>query len=417
MFQKLLSIRRFRASDVLRARKDYYSTPHTGILGISRSASEPEIKKAYFSLAKQYHPDVNKAADAKHRFSEIAEYRLFRAYDTLSNSEKRKMYDATGMTGDEQEQARNSGADFSGGFNPFGGFGPGFGGGQSNFNGFGSFQDILNEFEQMFMGGGQSEKKSFQGEDIHLSVTIPFLDAVKGGQVPVSLERRTVCGTCNGTKVKPGTSPTKCTNCGGRGVVYFQRGPVSVQTPCQKCRGTGSTIRHHCPTCKGMGITSAQITEIINIPAGVDSGKTLRVLGKGHHAEVKGGRPGHLIVKVTVQSHPIFRREGFDLFTTVEIPLSQAALGGTVQVETLEGKISLKVEAGDDFGVPKRLSGKGVPHLPPDNHRRGDLYATLQVKIPKSLTTKQRLLFEELAKEESEQVPEGFFSKFYKKSK
>ena len=382
---------------------------------MSRTASEQEIKKAYFSLAKQYHPDVNKAADAKQRFSDIAEYFLFRAYDTLSNPEKRKMYEATGMTGDEQEQARNAGADFSGGFNPFGGFGgqQGFGG-----QGFGNFQDILNEFEQMFTGQGSGEKKSFQGEDIHISVTIPFMDAVKGGQVPVSLERRTVCETCHGTKVKPGTAPSKCTNCGGRGVVYFQRGPISVQTPCQKCKGTGTTIRHHCPTCKGSGVTTNQSTEIINIPAGVDSGKNLRVMGKGHHAEVKGGRSGNLIVKVTVQSHPVFRREGFDLFTTVQIPLSRAALGGTVEVDTLEGKLSLKVESGDDFGVPKRLSGKGVPHLPPDNQRRGDLYVTMQVQIPRNLSTKQRVLFEELSKEDSNQVAEeGFFSKFYKKSK
>lgn len=395
MLQKLLQPRWFRVSGILKARKDYYGDSNAGILGVERSATEQEIKKAYFSLAKQYHPDVNKAANAKQRFSEIVEYLLFRAYDTLSNSEKRKLYDNIGMTGDEQEQAKANGADFSGDFNPSGGFG------EHNSAGFGSFQDILNEFERMFMGQESSERKSFQGEDIHISVTIPFMDAVKGSQVPITLDRRTVCETCHGTKIKPGTSPVKCTNCGGLGVVYFQRGPISVQTPCQKCKGTGTTIPHHCPICHGRGVTSAHVTEIINIPAGVDTGKNLRVIGKGHHAEAKEGRPGNLIVKMTVQSHPVFRREGYDLYTIVHVPLSKAALGGTVQVETLEGKMSMNVKPGDDFEVPKRLLGKGVPFLPPDNQRRGDLIITMQIQIPKTLTFKQRVLFEELAKEDS----------------
>jgi len=288
------------------------------------------------------------------------------------------MYDATDVTGDEQEQARAG--DYR----------------EQGFSGFGSFQDILNDFEQMFTGQAGSAKQPTQGEDINISVTLPFMNAVKGGQVQVVLERRTVCPTCQGTKVKPGTSPTKCTHCGGLGVFYFQQGPVTFQSPCQNCKGTGTVIRHYCPTCHGSGITNAHVTELINIPAGVDTGMILRVMGKGHSV----GLPGSLVVKVTVQSHPVFRREGFDLYTTVQIPLSQAALGGAVQVDTLEGKLSMKLDSGEDFRVPKRLPGKGVPHLPPDNQRCGDLFVQVQLQVPHSLTLKQRMLFEELAKED-----------------
>ena len=409
MFQKLLPLRFFRKSPPISSRKDYYSSSHTGILGVSRTSSDQDIKKAYFSLAKQYHPDVNKATDAKQRFSDIAE-----AYDTLSNGEKRKMYDATGMTGDEQEQARASGADFGGGFNPFGGGFQGQGGqGGQDFGGYGSFQDIMNEFEEIFGGGGgaRGSRKAYKGEDILMNLTIGFLDAAKGSKTKVTVDRKAVCATCHGTKVKPGTSPTKCTQCGGRGVVFFQRGPMSVQTPCTKCKGSGTSIRHPCPSCSGSGVSQSQSTETINIPAGVDTGSTLRMAGKGHHAE-GGGPAGDLLVKVTVQPHPSFRREGYDLYADVAVPVSKAALGGAVVVETLEGKLTLRIEPGDDLGAPRRISGKGIQHLPPEFTRRGDLYVTIQVQIPKSLSNKQRMLFEELRKEDTNEVtPESFSSR------
>ena len=328
------------------------------------------------------------------------------------------MYDATGMTGDEQDQARSATGDSSG-FNPFGGSsftgGNPFGGQQYG-GGFGSFKDIMNEFEEIF-GGERVERKAYRGEDIHMSLTIPFMDAAKGNQAVVEVDRKATCGTCHGTKVKPGSAPSKCTNCGGRGVVFFQRGPMSIQTPCQKCKGTGSTIRHFCPACKGLGISQSHVREVISIPAGVDSGKSLRVAGKGHHSE-SGGPPGDLIVRISVQPHKTFKRDGYDLYTTVLLPLSRAALGGTVVVETLEGHMNLKVEHGEELDVPKRIPNKGIQHLPPDDSKRGNLYVTLQVQIPTKLTEKQRVLFTELAKEDSNEVTaesDDCFSRFFGK--
>jgi molecular chaperone DnaJ len=397
MFHRL--IRGFRSSALLLAKKDYYS-----ILGVSRSASEPDIKKAYFALAKKYHPDVNKDPDAKNKFAEINV-----AYETLGDSEKRRTYDATGMTGDEQDQAKNAGfdaSDFSG-FNPFNnGFSSG---------GFGNFQDIFSEFEEFF-GTSRKEKVHYKGEDISISLEIPFMDAVKGAQRKVSIERKGVCGTCKGTKVKPGTSPSKCSNCGGRGVVFFQRGPMSIQTVCTKCKGTGTIIKAHCVPCKGSGFAYTETTETVNIPAGVNNGQSLRMANKGHQSE-GGGPQGDLLIKVNITPHKVFRREGQDLLSEVVVTVSQAALGTSVEVETLNGNMKLNVEPGTNSGDQKRLSGLGVPFLPPNHGKKGDHIVTFQVRVPKGLTEKQRKLYEELAKEEGSVSNDGIFNKiksFYK---
>ena len=383
MISKVL--RGFRASARTLAKKDYYK-----VLGLSSNATDSEVKKAYFNLAKKYHPDVNKSPDAKEKFAEINS-----AYETLGDADKRKAYDATGMTGDEQEQARSQGFgpfDFGGGFNPFGG-GGGFSGG-----GFSNFEDIFSEFEDFF-GMGRQQKKSYKGEDIVLSIEIPFMDAVHGGKRQVSVEKKSVCGTCNGSKVKPGTKPSKCLNCGGRGVVFFQRGPMSIQTTCQKCKGSGTVIKNYCPTCRGAGYASGRTTDEVNIPPGVNTGHTLRMANKGHASE-GGGPPGDLLLKVRVQNHSEFKREGYDIISELPLSIAKAALGGSVEVNTLYGKVQLKVEPGTNSGDKKRLSNYGITHLPPNQSNRGHHVVEFKVVIPKTLTDRQRELFKQLAEEE-----------------
>ena len=383
MFCRLL--RGFRSSAILLAKKDFYS-----VLGVSRSASEQDIKKAFYSLAKQYHPDVNKDPSAKGKFAEINT-----AYETLSDGEKKRTYDATGMTGDQQDQAKNAGFDAdsfgggAGGFNPFGG---GFSSGGA---GFGNFQDIFSEFEDFF-GTGRREKVNYKGEDISITLEIPFLEAVKGTQKRVTVDRKGVCGTCKGTKVKPGTSPSKCANCGGRGAVFFQRGPMSIQTVCTKCKGTGTVIKSYCTPCNGAGYAYSEQNETVNIPAGVNNGQSLRMANKGHQSEGSGPQ-GDLLIKIHIASHPVFRRDAQDIHSDMNISVAQAALGSVVEVDTLYGTVKVSVEPGTNFGEQKKITAHGIPYLAPNQNKKGDHIVTFKVKIPKHLTEKQKKLYEELA--------------------
>jgi len=374
----------------LLAKKDYYS-----ILGVPKNASETDIKKAYFNLAKQYHPDVNKSPDAKAKFAEINN-----AYETIGTPDKRKTYDATGMTGDEQDQAKQAGFGDFGGFGGFNPFGSGFGGGGGNpfggAQGFSSFEDIFSEFEGLF--GGKKSQKSARGEDIVVGMEISFLEAVQGASKPLTVTKNTTCGTCKGKKIKPGSSPSTCTNCGGKGHVHFQRGPMSIQVACQKCGGSGSIIKEYCATCRGSGITASKVTETVNIPAGVNSGHTLRMAGKGSSSE-SGGQAGDILIKVTIKDHPIFQRDGYDIISQVPISISQAALGSSVEVETLHGKVQVKVDPGTNTGDIHKILNHGVPHLPPHSNQKGSHIVKFVLKIPKKLTERQRQLFEMLAHE------------------
>ncbi|OMJ91937.1 hypothetical protein SteCoe_5361 [Stentor coeruleus] len=396
MFIPLL--RSFRSSRRLFYKKDYYS-----ILGISRSASEAEIKKAYFSLAKKYHPDVNKSSDAKEKFAEIN-----LAYETLGEAEKRKTYDSTGMTGDEQDQAKNSGFDTPGSsnFNPF-----------TNFTGSGfNFKDAFNEFDSFFTGHEDQEKMNYKGEDISIVLEISFIDAVKGIQKKIQFERKSLCSTCNGTKIKPGTSPIKCSSCGGKGNIEIQMGSILMQSICNKCKGKGSILKTPCTSCRGVGMGNKECEEVVNIPPGVSNGQSLRMANKGHNASGRGIQ-GDLLVKIVIAQHPIFRREGQDIHSDVFISIPQAALGTSLDVETIHGKTKINVEPGINPGDQKRISGSGIQHLPPNQSRRGDHVITFKLKVPKKLTDEQRKLYEQLAREEgsntADQTPNKFKT-FYK---
>jgi molecular chaperone DnaJ len=379
------SQRAFRASSLLFSKKDYYS-----ILGVPRSSSEQEIKKAYFSLAKKYHPDINKEPDAKERFSEIST-----AYETLGSPEKRKKYDTTGMTGDEQDQSKSS--DFEkNDFNPF--------------DIYSNFQNFQETFTEDFFKS-RKQKANYKGEEISLVLELSFLESVKGVQKTLSFERRDLCSTCHGTKVKPGTSPSKCLNCGGRGVVLIQKGPLSLQTSCSKCKGTGTIIKSFCVPCKGTGLGYSQVSEMITIPAGVAEGQSLRITNKGHCSET-GGPQGDLLLKIQVIPHKTFKRSGQDILSEVFISVTQAVLGGVLYVETLNGSSKITVDSGTNSGEQKKIVGFGVPYLPPNQNKRGDHFVTLRIQIPRSLSEKERKIFEQLALEDENPSPGGFFNKF-----
>lgn len=399
--------RGFRSSQRLLVAKDYYKT-----LGVISKASEAEIKKAYFSLAKQWHPDVNKSPDAKNKFAEINQ-----AYETLSDPEKRKTYDNTGMTGDEQEQAKSSGygpyssSSRSAGYNPFESRGAGsnpFGGRRPK--DYASFEDVFDEFDNIF-NMNKKEKKSFKGDDIVLTIEVSFMEAALGCKKQVNYEQRATCEACLGKKSKPGTNPMKCLNCGGRGVVFLQKGPISMSVTCTRCRGGGLIIKDPCLTCSATGISHQRKTEILNIPSGVNNGQNLRMANKGHNSE-GDGPPGDLLIKVNVSEHPVFKREGFDVISEVSISPAQAALGATINVETLQGNTKVTIESGTAPGSKKRIPRKGIASQPHQT-AEGDHIVIIKLSIPKSLTPKQRELYKQLAEEEGSQVEQnsGFFSK------
>ncbi|OMJ91962.1 hypothetical protein SteCoe_5397 [Stentor coeruleus] len=392
MFIPLL--RSFQSSRRLFYKKDYYS-----ILGISRSASESEIKKAYFSLAKKYHPDVNKNPDAKEKFAEIN-----LAYETLGELEKRRAYDSTGMTADEQDQAKNSGFNPSSNFNPFTNFTA------SEFN----FKDIFNEFDSFFTGHEDHETINFKGDDIFLVLEISFIEAVKGTQKNIKFERKSLCSTCNGTKIKPGTNPIKCSSCGGKGHIQMQMGPILMQTICNKCKGKGSIFKTHCISCRGIGMENKDCDEVVNIPPGIDNGQSLRMVKKGHNAS---GMQGDLLVKIVIAQHPIFHREGQDIHSDVFITIPQAALGAFLEVETIHGKTKVNVEPGMNSGDQKRIPGFGIQYLPPNQNKRGDHVITFKIKVPKKLTDEQKKLYEQLAQIEYNNISDhnpNKFKTFYK---
>lgn len=306
------------------------------------------------------------------------------------------MYENTGMTGDEQDQAKagfgSGGFDFGGGFNPFGGFGAGHGGPKGF--GFGSFQDILNEFEEMF--GTRQEEKPYKGEDITATVELEFLEAIHGSKKTINVHRKSTCSVCNGSRTRPGSPRVKCSSCGGAGHVYMKSGPITFQSTCTKCKGKGVIQKHDCPACSGQGTTSTKAEEVVNIPRGVETGQTLRMAGKGHRSE-GDGPAGDILLKVRVKPHSTFKREGLNITSNVYVTVAQAVLGATVEVDTVEGPKSIRIEPGSAAGSVKTLSGLGASAT--GSSKRGDHLFRLHIQLPRRLSAKQRQLFEALQAE------------------
>ena len=351
------------------SKRDYYE-----VLGVTRTSTEVEIKSAYRKLAMQHHPDRNPGNKAaEEAFKECAE-----AYAVLADAEKRSLYDRFGHAG--VGGAAGAGA---GGFDP------------SVFQEF-DFGDILGSmfgFGDMF--GGRRRGGPHRGADLRYDLEISFAEAAHGTETSIQIPRQETCETCKGSGAAPGTQPETCSRCRGQGQVRTQRGFLVVAGTCPNCRGTGKTIAKPCGTCRGAGHVSRERKITVKVPAGIAEGQQLRLQGEGE-AGSAGGPPGHLYVVIHVQEHEFFRRDGMNLFCEIPVNFTTLALGGEIQVPTLDGAESVKVPEATQTGTTLRLRGKGLPDV--NGRGKGDLFATVQVHTPRKLTREQRQVLEQLAK-------------------
>lgn len=377
-------------------KRDYYE-----VLGVSRTATEDELKKAYRQLAKKYHPDTNpgdKAAEAK--FKEASE-----AYAILSDSEKRGRYDQFGHNA------------FEGGAGGGGGF---------DFNSF-DMGDIVGDIFGDLFGGGRSRRANngpMQGANLRTSVRITFEEAVSGTEKEMDLNLKDECSSCHGSGAKHGSSVDTCQKCGGKGQVVFTQQSLfgmvrNVQT-CPDCKGSGKIIKDKCPDCYGSGYINSRKKIMVSIPAGIDNGQSVRIRGKGEPG-TNGGPRGDLLVEVDVSRHPIFQRQDYDIFSTAPISYATAVLGGDIKISTVDGDVVYNVKPGTQTDTKVRLREKGVPTLRNKNVR-GDHYVTLVVQVPTGLNSEQKDLLRQFdeamtgktSEAESEPEKEKGKKKFWK---
>ncbi len=356
------------------AKRDYYE-----VLSLTRSASADEIKSAYRKAALRWHPDRNpdNKHEAEEKFREATE-----AYSVLSDSQKRQLYDAYGHAGVS--------ASAGGGFQSV------------DFTIFEGLQDILGDFFQVddvfgFGGGGRrgrGGRRSQRGADLRYDVALSFEEAAAGKKLRIRVPRAEQCDTCGGSGAKPGTAPVTCPHCGGRGQLNYQQGFFSVQRTCPQCQGSGRVLRDPCPGCHGAGRVERERSLDVDIPAGVETGMRVRLPGEGESGN-HGGPRGDLYVLIEVREHPFFERKGSDLFCTIPISITQAALGDEIRVPTMSGEEKLKIPEGTQSGHTFRLKGKGLPS--PHGHGKGDLHVRVRAVTPAKLTREQKRLLEELA--------------------
>lgn len=365
--------------------RDYYE-----ILGVSKDASEDDIKKAYRSLAKKYHPDLNPDnAEAEAKFKEVNQ-----AYEILSDGDKRSRYDRYGHAGVDPQA---------------GGYGGSYGG----------FGDIFDDIFDIFGGAGFSRGSRrngpVSGSDLRYNLKLEFKEAVFGVEKEIQIRRSENCETCGGTGAKPGTGKETCSTCNGRGEVrYAQQTPFGqfVRTStCDVCDGTGETIKEKCNTCGGTGKQAKTKKIKVKIPAGVDNDSVISMRGEGEAGD-RGGPNGDLYIYINIAEDPIFKRSGNNVYLTIPISFTEAALGAEIDVPTLEGIIKYTIQEGTQTGTEFKLKGMGVPNL--RGYGRGDLYFTVEVKVPTKLTDKQKDLLRDFANETGEHIKEhkkGFFDK------
>lgn len=367
------------------AKEDYYD-----VLGVPRGASEDEIKKAYRQLARELHPDVNKAPDAEEKFKTINE-----AYSVLSDSERREKYDQYGHAAFENA-------------------------GQGGFGGFGGFDgsDIFGDLFGDLFGGGfgtRQTNRPQRGADLRYEMTIEFEEAAFGTEKDISIPRTEICGHCHGNQAEPGTPITTCPECNGSGQVRFVQqtplGQFASTRTCSRCRGEGKTITTPCSVCHGSGTQRKMSNINVTIPAGIDDGQSLRLGGRGETGQ-RGGPPGDLLIVVRVKPHEFFRREGRNVVLEAPISFVQASLGDEIQVPTLEGNVNLRIPEGTQSGKVFRLRNKGIKDV--RGSGRGDQLVKVKVLTPEKLTTRQKELLREFAKEGGGDLPEeskGFFER------
>ena len=377
-------------------KRDYYE-----VLGVSKGADDASIKKAYRSLAKKYHPDMNPGdAEAEKKFKEINE-----AYAVLSDPEKKQQYDQFGHAAFEQ-----------------GGPGAGGGFGGFDFGGFGGFGDIFGDiFGGGFGGGGGARRNGpRRGDDIGATVTITFEEAAFGVKKDVTYNRIQRCGDCGGSGAEKGTHPETCSACGGTGqrrVVQRMAGMQFQSTvPCESCRGTGKFVKNPCTNCRGTGYVKVSKKLGVSIPAGIDDGERIALRGEGCDGK-NGGPTGDLIITVRVRNHSVFERDGYNIYCEVPITVAEATLGAEITVPTLEGNIQYTIPEGTQPGTQFTIRQKGIPYVNTPN-RRGDLVFTVNVEIPKSLNEKQKehmRAFADSCGENNYGKKTGFFKKLFDK--
>ena len=350
------------------AKRDYYET-----LGVNRDATDDEIKKAYRKLAMKYHPDRNPdSKDSEEKFKEAKE-----AYEVLSDAQKRAAYDAYGHAGVDPSAAAGAGAGAQG----FGGFADAFG-------------DIFGEiFGGAGGSGGRQRSNVYRGADLRYNLEISLEEAARGTETRIRIPTMEECETCHGSGAKPGTQPKTCSTCNGQGQVRMQQGFFSIQQTCPKCHGSGKVVETPCGTCSGVGRIKRQKTLSVKIPAGVDEGDRIRLAGEGE-AGVNGGPSGDLYVVIHIREHAVFQRDHNDLHCEMPISFTTAALGGEIEIPTLDGAAKIKIPAETQTGKVFRLRGKGIKGVRSNTH--GDLMCHVVVETPVSLTARQKELLEEL---------------------
>ena len=375
-------------------KRDYYE-----VLGISKGATEDEIKKAYRKMAKETHPDLHPGDEtAAARFKEVNE-----AYGVLSDKEKKARYDQYGHAG----------------IDPNFGAGGGFDGGFGGFD-FGDLGDIFGSFFGGGFGGGRRANPNApqRGESLRLSLSIDFEEAAFGCEKAVTLERAETCETCHGSGSAPGSAPETCTECHGTGTVQVRRqtpmGVFATTSPCSKCGGKGKIIRQPCSECHGSGSIRRRRTIQASIPAGIDNGQTISIRGQGN-AGKNGGPAGDLLITISVRPHPLFRREGTSILSEFPVTFAQAALGAELEVPTIDGNVRYDLPEGTQSGVTFRLKGKGIPAI--NGRGRGDQYVTVRVETPKNLNREQKEALRKFAELMGEDSPEGFMDRFKKRKK
>lgn len=373
-------------------KKDYYE-----VLGVQKGANDDEIKKAYRRLARKYHPDLNKDnPDAADKFKEVNE-----AYEVLSDKDKRAKYDQFGFAGVDPSYGAGAG----------GGFG-GFSAGD-----FGDLGDLFGSFFGSAFGGSRSSKRNApqRGDSIRQNIMLSFEEAAFGCEKEISIDRIEICSDCGGTGAQHGSSVETCPKCRGTGMVtQTQRTPLGVfqsQSACPNCRGTGKMIRKPCTTCNGAGRVRKTRKFKVNIPAGIDDGQSIQQRGQGN-AGVNGGSAGDLFVTVSIRPHPLFTRDRSDVRVEIPISFAQAALGDTLQVPTIDGRIEYKIPEGTQTGTVFRIRGKGIQNV--NGRGRGDQYVRVNIEVPRNLSEKQKRLlrdFEASSTDDNQSKRKSFWDK------
>jgi molecular chaperone DnaJ len=343
------------------AKRDYYE-----VLGVNKDASEEDVKKAYRKLAMKWHPDRNPDnPKAEEHFKEAKE-----AYEILSDGQKRSAYDQFGHAGVDSSAAGGAGA-----------------------AGFGGFADAFGDIFGDIFGGSRGRSSVYRGADLRYNLEIGLEEAARGTETRIRIPAMEECGTCHGSGAKPGTSPTVCTTCQGHGQVRMQQGFFSIQQTCPKCHGSGKIVTSPCATCGGAGRIKQHKTLSVKIPAGVDEGDRIRLSGEGE-AGVNGGPTGDLYVVIHLKPHPVFTRDHNDLHCEMPVSYSTAALGGDIEIPTLDGYAKIKVPGGTQSGQMFRLRGKGIRGVRSSGH--GDLICHVAIETPVNLTSRQKELLQEL---------------------